>query len=98
MGYHPKALWGIAPEGGHEIDRSWAMGGNYYYPTQHSAPPVNGSGPHRLVITRIPDPEPAGVGKAHWVGDASPHKPPKERKGEERERERERDPHHELAI
>ena len=56
-----------------------------------------GPGPHRLVITRLPDPEPAGVGKAHWVGDTSPHKPPKERRGE-RERERERDPHHELAI
>ena len=52
-----------------------------------------GPNPHRLDSSRLPDPEPAGVGKAHWVGDTSPHKPPKERRGE-----RERDPHHELAI
>ena len=45
-----------------------------------------GPNPHRLDSSRLPDPEPAGVGKAHWVGDTSPHKPPKERRGE-RERE-----------
>ena len=79
------------------------MGVQLDYPTQHSAPPVNGSRPSRLDSSRLPDPEPAGVGKAHWVGDTSLHKPPKERTGErekerERERERERDTRHEPAI